>query len=383
MADRSVRSLEDLQNSASTARVLNLWGIAHRKADDPERIARPLFRNPTLNTSIIVKHRIHRNEADHFQTRRRTATKILIPIEQSNLRVGARYVFIGQRGFEEALFQAFGLLLDDGDPDVRTLKVLDESPSLDPFLLRELLRRQDLEPAACYFEISPADAQRMFEFAQREIEPLVRLSTGPGAVTGERSAKMTSKILGNGAGAELEPLRLTLQLEKHQYQEGIFCWKAFLYYKWQLSRLLPRAGEVLREIADKRTVGATSDDTQAYLAQARENIRKQLPQSCRRVKEVLGVYDAAYQGLTANGQPAAFRDFLLRAPSMFNELGERLGGIEHITSFWRYRFPQASDAPVAPDELADLFMDFEGSLSAEEGAEGLASRIPVQVLEIG
>ena len=37
--------------------------------------------------------------------------------------------------------------------------------------------------------------------------------------------------------------------------------------------------------------------------------------------------------------PKTFRDFLLSAPHMFLELGEKLGAISHIVSFWRYRFP--------------------------------------------
>jgi hypothetical protein len=381
VVDRSVRSLEQLENSASTARVLNLWGVGKRKRDDPEYAEKPLFQNPTLNTSIIVKHRIRGNEAEYFQVPRRTATKILIPIEKNDLRLGARYVFIGQRKFEDSLLQAFGMQLDPDGPDHRTLKILDETPSLDPFLLREQLRRHDLEPARCYFEVSPADALRMFKFAQSEIEPLVRMSVGDADIDGAHTAKLTQKILANAADAELEPLRLTLQLDHQQYQEGVFCWKAFLYYKWQLADLLPLAGGVLRQIEAKKPRGPMTDETKAYLSSAREFIKRSLLTSCRRVKDTLGVYDAAYHGLTANGEPAEFRDFLLKAPRLFSELGERLGGIEHIISFWRYRFPGDGSQAVTPEELVDLFMDFEGSLSLEEpGATGV-SRIASSIIE--
>ena len=76
------------------------------------------------------------------------------------------------------------------------------------------------------------------------------------------------------------------------------------------------------------------------------------------------MYDRAYVAMTKENEPGAFREFLLRAPSMFYSLGERLSGIEHVTSFWRYRFPlgQLQRAPV--DELVDIFMDFEQSLNS-------------------
>jgi hypothetical protein len=125
-----------------------------------------------------------------------------------------------------------------------------------------------------------------------------------------------------------------------------------------------------------------TDETRAYLTSARENIRRALVGSCRKVKDTLAVYDAAYHSLTANGEPREFRDFLLKAPSLFNELGERLGGIEHILSFWRFRFPSGRAAQVSPDELADLFKDFEGSLSTDQAAPlAGVSRITSPVVE--
>jgi hypothetical protein len=369
MVDRSVRSLEHLETSASTARVLNLRAVHKRKAGDAEYQSRPLFRSPALNTSIIVKHRLRGNEIDQFPNPRRTATKILVPIEANDLRLGARYVFVGQRRFEQSLSEAFGIEIGGDSPDLRTLSVLDETPTLDPFLLREQLRRNGLEPARCYFELSQADTRRMFDFAQREIEPLVRMSIGAGDAAYNHSVKLARKILANSADAELDPLRRTMQLDIQQFQEGVFCWKAFLYYKWQLADLLPRVSPVLQEIETVRPRGPQTDETKLYLKEARETLRKALIGACRAVKTTLEIYDTAYSALTQNSDPTSFRDFLLKAPSMFNDLGERLGGIEHIVSFWRFRFPAGKTPLITPEELTDLFMDFESSLGVEKLAE--------------
>jgi hypothetical protein len=370
MVDRSVRSLEHLESSASTARVLNLRAVARAKSRDPDYAAKPLFKNAALNSSIIVKHRLRGNEMDQFAGVRATATKILVPIEANDLRLGARYVFIGQRRFEQSLYEAFGIEIGADSPDLRTLAILDETPTLDPFLLREQLRRHGLEPARCYFDLSVADTRRMFDFAQHEIEPLVRMSVGNGASAIAHAIKLTRKILANSADAELEPLRRTMQLDVQQFQEGVFCWKAFLYYKWQLADLLPRVAPVLKQIETIRPRGPQGDDIKVYLMGARETLRKALVGACRSVKTTLEIYDHAYGALTQNSDPTAFREFLLKAPEMFNELGEKLGAIEHIVSFWRFRFPGDKLPVISADELADLFMDFEGSLGFEKSSDG-------------
>lgn len=367
---RAVRSLENLENTASTARVLNLRQVAVKFQKTPDYMTRPLFKNPNLNKAIILKHRLRQNEHEEFSGFRHSATKILLPIETGDLRMGARYLFIGQKNFAQLLTQAFGVEMSAEDPDGRVLTILDQTPSLDPFLLREQLRMHGIDAAPCYFDISEADMNRMFDFAQTEIQQLVEMSVGSAMKDAEtakafapQAAKLARKILLNANDQDLEPLRKTMQLEPQQYQEGMFCWKAFLYYKWRLQNVLPDLATVMVEIENMKTKGSMSSDIKAYLHSARNTIRKAVQNSSDKVSQTLGVYDDAYESMTQRGDPLRFRDFLLKAPAMFNELGERLGAIDHIVSFWRYRFPANQRALVTPEELSDIFVDFEQSLA--------------------
>ena len=366
--NRTIRSLDHLQNSGSTARVLNLRDVTLRMGSDPDFLARPLFKNPDLNRAIIVKHRLRSNETEEFALPRSTATKILLPIDINDLKMGARYLFVGQKGFDELLAESFGIMISFDSNDYRTLKLIDETPSLDPFLLREQLRRNGLEPARCYFDLSPGDMRRMLAFAQREIEPLVHVSIGNDPAAAASARKLAHKILANASDAELDPLRRTMQLDHNQYLEGIFCWKAFLYYKWRLTDLLPQVAEVSKQIDKIRPRGVIDHDTRELLTTARETIRNAFMTALRRVRDTLAVYDNAYQGLTQRRDPIGFRTFLLNAPSLFSELGDRLGAVDHVISFWRFRFPPNKPVMITGDELADIFTDFQYSLNFEDTA---------------
>ena len=62
MTDRTIRNLANLSGSASTARVLNLSRV-HREHGHTDAWAEaPLFINPVLNRSLIIKHRLRRDE---------------------------------------------------------------------------------------------------------------------------------------------------------------------------------------------------------------------------------------------------------------------------------------------------------------------------------
>ena len=109
--------------------------------------------------------------------------------------------------------------------------------------------------------------------------------------------------------------------------------------------------------------GVVTPEIQAFLESSRVAIRRTMAESCHRVTDTLAIYDEAYEGMTKKGDPLRFRDFLRKAPSLFTELGERLGAIDHVISFWRFRFPSTERALITPEELSDIFSDFQQSLS--------------------
>ena len=45
-------------------------------------------------------------------------------------------------------------------------------------------------------------------------------------------------------------------------------------------------------------------------------------------------------------------------------LGERIGVISHIVSFWQYRFPTAIDLIATTEEVVDILQDFQSNLEA-------------------
>src|SRR6185437_13933637 len=103
--DRTVRSLSSLAG-ASSSRVLNLLAIGQAQAENEGHLKAPLFESPIINHSIILKHRLRADELDLFPIRRVLATKVIIPFERTDLRVGGRSLFVGQQGYDTLLREA-------------------------------------------------------------------------------------------------------------------------------------------------------------------------------------------------------------------------------------------------------------------------------------
>ncbi|MGN6149809.1 MAG: hypothetical protein ACTHPD_14825 [Rhizomicrobium sp.] len=360
--DRSVRHLTGL-GGASTSRVLNLLSIARNHADDPDHKGRPLFISQALNRSILLRHRIRSDESYMFATPRSVATKIIVPFDEQELRLGGRSFFVDQAGYTEML-QQIGNYRDDhsASRDEEVLRLIDSVPSLDPFLLREHLRINGFDVADAYFQISLGDRKRMYDYVAKNISGLIQRATGNGASSYAFSTqKMVAALLSTEVDEKLEPLRITLGLDGRDFREGVFSWRGFLYYKWSMTDFLPKIRSVLREVRAIRAGNIKTPEQGLYLTEAKQRIADAVQQAGRDVSEALKTYDAAYGELIDSSNPSAFRSFLLEAPRMFLELGEKTGALSHMASFWQYRFPKGQSTRIDAEELAVIFQGFEAS----------------------
>lgn len=362
-ADRVMRSLRALERTASTSRVLNLLGVEAESAHRPEYLQAPLFKNRVLNSAIILKHRLRNDDIYLFDEARPTATKIIIPFDRRDLGLGGQSVFVGQRGWAEVLIEACNAS-GEMNRDLSVLRLIDTLPSLDPFLLREHLRRHGVLVANCYFALSPADLETMQGFVTMEIARLIELAyRGAGGFGRAHAARLVEALLSTDVDERLEPLRETLVMQGESFKEGVFSWKGFLYYKWMLTRLWPQLTTVGQEIGRLVVTGNRDAETGRYVDEARRRLQGGVLVERTAILRTLKVYDDAFEDLIDNGRPQAFRDFLLHAPEMFLSLGERVGVISHISSYWRYRFPQNEPLTIDVEEAIDIFQDFEAGLS--------------------
>lgn len=364
--DRTVRRLSALEQSGSSARVLNLLKI-HRDLglDAMAKMQDPFFENRILNNAIILKHKLRPSERVLFKSPPQSATKILLPIDPVDLRLGARMIFVDQIDFERTMIEGLGDDMKAGGRDRQLLKIINELPTMDPFLMREHLRSNGFEIPARYFTISDGDIEKMFEFVSQEVSALVNLTTGTVGNGHGHVSKLVEKLLSNSPDSGFEPLRETLKLTEEEYVAGVFAWRGFLYYKWVLSEFLLSFGKLSYDLAKIRGVGSANFESMTYVSEAKIRINRGISSYIAEVEKTIMTYSSAYDCLTRERNPSPFKTFLLTAPGMFTRLGELVGALQHIASFWAYRFPDSRVRSIGHDDLLDMFMDFEDSLALE------------------
>ncbi len=361
---REIRNLEHLNRSAQSNRVMHLAKLYVESREIEAHAEHPLFENSGLNRAIILKHVLRVDERHLFGYGRQNVTKIILPYDPYDLRLGGRSIFVGQRGYDTLMHSYLGIDDLGRNRDARILRILDGLPSLDPFLVREHLLRIDVRPAGLYFQIARADLDAMASYTAGLVHDLVAAALGE--TRRGVAERLGEKILSDRLDQELLPLRDALGMTPSAFHEGVMCWRGFLYYKWCFVELQGGLRELLSGLSGYRA-NVTHDTLLAnYLRRARPRIARAAVKTLQDIGRTLESYDDVYAALARDRNPEPFRHFLLHGAPLFLELGEKIGVLNHMVSFWRFRMGRALDSRRALEaiEFADILVDFEASLSS-------------------
>jgi hypothetical protein len=371
-SNQASRSLALIKKSGSTSRILNLNLVHERFGETDDYKSAPFFNSRKLNMAILLKHSLRGAENYLFEAPRPSATKILLPLDSRELAIGGTNIFVGQKNFEGAL-RTLCAYADDAEmyKDIELLECLDKLPSLDPFLLREQVKHLNRNPARCYFQISDHDLRNMQDFVSEQVFQLIDMAFS-GRSNKDVSRQMATKILADENADTLAPLKMALGLDGQEWSDGVFAWKGFLYYKWSFANLIPQTNKLItgmKNIGLGRCDPASAATVRQMMARARELLRDKVQD----INRLLKIYDSAYNTLTVEKKPGPFKDFLLKSPEMFVQIGAASGVVGHLIGFWNYKFKGAACQLLSAAELADVFQEFENCRVAEGGAQATES----------
>jgi hypothetical protein len=153
-----------------------------------------------------------------------------------------------------------------------------------------------------------------------------------------------------------------MRMESVEFAQAMFCWKAVLYYRWRSRLLGPEIKATHRSITGVEL--SRFDPDSARFARAAINRLESMVLDCeRRIAEMFRIYDEVFDALTAQRTPEPFRRFLIDGPRLFARLGERMGRLEQLTSYWAHQFPGLRTRQLRPEAIYDGLRNLLSALS--------------------
>jgi hypothetical protein len=136
-----------------------------------------------------------------------------------------------------------------------------------------------------------------------------------------------------------------------------------------MADVFPLVRTVMGEIRQIQATGKIDAEESAFIRDSKKDIILAARGYIHDVEKTLALYDNAYNDLVTGKDSKPFRDFLLNAPYLFVGLGEKIGAVSHIASFWRYRFPVEKNPTAGADDLIAIFQDFSSCFAKRDPAK--------------
>ncbi|WP_281683699.1 hypothetical protein [Thalassobaculum salexigens] len=291
------------------------------------------------------------------------ATFLYIPFDIEAIAGGGNSLDLSvARGRTEALYNLTGFRWEDEGRaiarDRRLIELIEELPSLDPFLLRDRLETDGIKAPEAYFEISDSEFQEIKKYILNKFEPITTRVVDPAS---PKAAEITEQfIMKLWEGKDLDylaPITQVFRINPEQAGEIYYSWKGVTYYEFQYKR----GQRTLLGFADwLHTKGAVPSH---YV---KSEIRQELEEKVRQVttafarhlknsSEILRIYNQAYEDLFVRGGDARpFIEFLKDSSTLFWDIAASISAMNHGVAVWRQHTAKSRDGKLAADDLTKL-----------------------------
>lgn len=354
---------------AQSSAAKQLPAPANASPSAPERPQGQVFHSARLNNAIVIKHNVRDNERALFARPRYVATKIILPVDPDNLSLGGATFMLGERQAPTILRDKLSLQRCSEDPrvkyDLKVLDLLDQLPTLDPFIVKERFAVDGLVLPERFSSFQLSGDDGMHRYLRAQLMPLVQMALrGKGGGYAGESAmdRLFDEIFSGQLGGRVDPLRTALKIEAQDWPGALYTWKAALYYEFRAKQFEGRYERFLHNLQNARIFGFTNMAPADVVLQTRQSLAERAIKTKAHLDQLLASFDQAFRGqLLGQGSPEAFRDYLLSLGDRLYDFGVVYGVLEQMVGYWEYWFLSRGVAAIPAEFFYQIGRDLLAS----------------------
>mgnify|MGYP006969352913 FL=1 len=300
-----------------------------------------LFHTRDLNRCVLVKEARTDRGATHHAFRKPVGTKIFLPYTPERIYDGGKSAFFDDPRIEQILLDHTGIDVNSANDKIKAdlglVRLLDEIPSLDPFLVKDKLRIEGVKTNEDYFEISETEWLAIQTFVSNKLKPIVDFAfKDSDAMQRGRTLTFVNKLWDTKDIQSLMPIVKAFNLPADE-ASGIFAaWKGIMYYDYEYAR----CQALWHSYNDWLETGAlpldfVDPERKELLLDLQSHVIESFESSWNELKDVFAAYEEAYKTLFVERKdPAPFIAFMSDAVRSYWILGTRMSAINHCVSVW-------------------------------------------------
>jgi len=340
------------------ARTAKLLQMARENRDDSPQL---LFNTRVLNQSILIKEARTDRKSQRYHFRTTVGTKIYLPYNPDRLYDGGKSAFFDDPSIERILLDHAGIDVNSASDkikkDLSIVRLLDEIPSLDPFLVKDKLRIEGIKANEFYFDISEQEWARIQTHVAAKLKPIVDFAFRDSEeLQRGRTLTFINKLWDTKDTKTLMPIVEAFNLPVDE-ASGIFAaWKGVMYYDYEYDRCKGSWQSYKDWLEnDAIPIDFVDQERKQLLVELLKDVSGKFNAAWKELREVFESYESAYNLLFVERKdPAPFIKFMREAVRAYWILGAKMSAINHSVSVWETLTAHSFKRRVKYEQLFEL-----------------------------
>ncbi len=345
-----------------------------------------LFTSAVLNNAIIFKQPCFSIDKDFKSaglgkaagalkksSRRPIQTAIFVPKAHDEPDLGGHAIFIGQPKYADLMKSLCGINIADAETfggDLALLRILEDVPSFDPFLLKSVLNDKKITVNELYLDVVKEEEAEVRQVIEQRVRPIVeRAYAGLAPAEAEKRTQSFIDGIWDPDSSDATAFIAAFRIEAAAIPEVFGAWKGVSYYQYQLLRIRPMIAELLAFLQSdnsipidfRRLVGSERESLMMF----RKDILSRLRNAYKNTQSILTECDQAYDALIKDGNPLPFKDFLQTAIDKYWTLGACNCSLVLVADVWSRFSQNGRSVRYESDMIKSMFSGMRAALSAE------------------
>lgn len=352
-----------------------------------------LFDSNSLNQSYIFKYpnfdiELANESSSDLQLigdisrDRPVETAIYLPSDNKNPQNGGYAVYLRQKNAIDLLKIHFGLNYNcdsnDTSEDLQKLNILDEIPSLDPFLIKTEFdgKKFSIDPA--YISL-PFNVERLIKKnISKKIRPIIERAVGGLNKLNDNSQAKFVNAIWDPSLPEAQLFIKSFRIDPDQSVIIFGAWKGLAFYEQQFLHQAPDIGNFLKWLNSKNSIPFDVTQNRAHKEQQemfKKHVDRRIRNMIKNVRSIFLSFNESYQAFIEDSNPVPFRNYLLSASRRYWVLGYCCTALANTTSIFNRTMEESYSGKVSFDKLNDMLFFIDAAINSRGSVRDSGNQI--------
>ena len=364
------------------------------------KVRTSMFANPILNRTIIFKYpnfeesseetqnvydptsmryvniRIKKTEEELNKAMeekpRPIETAIFVPYDIERTELGGHGIYLRKHNYQELMLSILGINMNATDADslrdAKVLGMIDQIPSLDPFLLKEALLKVDRNIDQAYFQISDEETIGIKLRITAKLMPILeRALRDDDAATREQRSRRFLDAIWNPDLPEAEMFIAAFGINRSETAKVFEALKGISFYEHNVLSGGKAVTEAVKWLQSDQTlpIDARAHESQIPTLMAyRHQIVTSIKSVSRQVGDIFKTYNAAHQAFRENDDPKPIRLFLMSVNRHYWTLGYGAAALANVAHFHGQAMRTATKGKLSFNETMSVLTNMKLALQS-------------------